>query len=120
MGSPESTEPLSPISPEKSKAVRDTRAYAKEHNLTLIVQEMLQNVLRERPDTPYSVMAEYFKRKSEDMGEKPQEPIADAKPKADTAANSLDGDLERLQLEAEHLALHAERASLLRELESMS
>merc|ERR1719382_2035957 len=47
------------------KAMRDTRDYAQAHNIPNLVQEMLQNVLRERPANPFSVMAEHFRRLAE-------------------------------------------------------
>jgi hypothetical protein len=56
-----------------SKVARDTREYARDHNLHNLVQEMLQYVLRERPDAPYAFMAAYLKRKAQERGEKPQD-----------------------------------------------
>merc|ERR1712129_18927 len=94
LGAP--TESSSPLSPEKNKAMHDTRAYAKEHNLTQVIQEMLQHILRERPDAPYSVMASYFKRKAEDMGEQPQDIIPNWSINADLKGD-VGGELERLQ-----------------------
>jgi len=55
-----------------SKAARDTREYARDHNLHNLVQEMLQYVLRERPDAPYAFMSAYLMRKAQERGEKPQ------------------------------------------------
>merc|ERR1719352_756417 len=55
-----------------SKVARDTREYARDHNLHNLVQEMLQYVLRERPDAPYAFMSTYLKRKAQERGEKPQ------------------------------------------------
>lgn len=84
------------------KAVQDTRDYAKEHNIPNLVQEMLQNVLRERPSAPYSAMAAYLKRIAAERGE-------------EVEPNDVD-DTQRLSLEAEHMTLQAERAELLQEL----
>lgn len=127
-----------PQSPEKAKATRDTREYAKDHNIPNLVQEMLQYVLRERPDAPYSVMAAYLARKAQERGEKfdsmPAFPETSTKkspasvpsqkdvvPSASVAASAPSAqapttEKERLQLESEHLALRAERAAWLREL----
>lgn len=58
------------LPPEKARAALDSRSYAREHNIPNLVQEMLQHVLREKPDSPFMVMSEYFKRKGEEMGEK--------------------------------------------------
>lgn len=55
-----------------SKVARDTREYARDHNLHNLVQEMLQYVLRERPEAPYAFMSSYLKRKAQERGEKPQ------------------------------------------------
>lgn len=55
-----------------SKVARDTREYARDHNLHNLVQEMLQYVLRERPEAPYAFMSSYLKRKAQERGEQPQ------------------------------------------------
>lgn len=89
---------VSSMDREKLQAANETRLYANEHNIPRIVQEMLQWVLRERPQTPFSEMAAYFARKAEESGE-------------DTVTEA-----DRTRLEAEHLSLRAERARLLREL----
>jgi len=57
------------LPPEKAQAALDSRAYAREHNIPNLVQEMLQHVLREKPDDPFMVMSEYFRRKGVEMGE---------------------------------------------------
>lgn len=128
-----------------SKVARDTREYARDHNLHNLVQEMLQYVLRERPEAPYAFMSSYLKRKAQERGEKPQAAEALLKSlgigEMDEAWNSpqrnavrdvgkvpqplpVEGsgmapdrhDPERNQIEAEHIALRVERAELLREL----
>lgn len=118
-----------------SKVARDTREYARDHNLHNLVQEMLQYVLRERPDAPYSFMSAYLRRKAEERGEKFQasdlmlKPLgkeagapammdeARGMPEADAAGEAgANMDPERVRLEAEHVALRMERAQLLREL----
>jgi len=68
-------EPTTTMPPNQkaSKVARDTREYARDHNLHNLVQEMLQYVLRERPDAPYAFMASYLKRKAHERGEKPQD-----------------------------------------------
>mmetsp|Transcript_25184 Transcript_25184/g.57926 ORF Transcript_25184/g.57926 Transcript_25184/m.57926 type:complete len:315 (-) Transcript_25184:1-945(-) len=178
---------------EKLRTAMEARAYARQHNLNAVMQEMLQYVLRSKPEAPYSLMADYFRSKAEEMGEVqggngdwsgggaerspvapaqtimrvdpshggltqapavgvggdivdlPFELLDDVAPltQATNAANVLeqalnqeDGaawiaqeegrampssstaglDMERLQLEAEHVQLHKERAHLLREL----
>jgi len=122
-----------------SKVARDTREYARDHNLHNLVQEMLQYVLRERPDAPYAFMSSYLRRKAQERGEKPQEadallksvlgiggaedyveakqaPRVAAVPAESVAEADCNRDPERLRLEAEHIALRVERAELLREL----
>lgn len=71
----ESTKDMSPnlANQKASKVARDTREYARDHNLHNLVQEMLQYVLRERPDAPYAFMSSYLKRKAQERGEKPQD-----------------------------------------------
>merc|ERR1719199_1095769 len=75
-GSPavEPTTPSGALSPsdKASKVARDTREYARDHNLHNLVQEMLQYVLREQPEAPYAFMSSYLKRKAQERGEKPQ------------------------------------------------
>lgn len=66
------SESLSPTE-KASKIARDTREYARDHNLHNLVQEMLQYVLRERPDAPYAFMSAYLKRKAQERGEKAQD-----------------------------------------------
>lgn len=56
-------------SAEKAWAGSDTRTYAREHNIPNFVQEMLQMVLREKPDAPFTVMAEYLQKKAIELGE---------------------------------------------------
>jgi len=118
-----------------SKVARDTREYARDHNLHNLVQEMLQYVLRERPDAPYAFMSSYFKRKAQERGEKPQaieallksigicpeEGLSEAPQtgavRVESGAETGDSmDPDRLRLEAEHIALRVERSELLREL----
>jgi len=136
----------SPSPGEKaSKVARDTREYARDHNLHNLVQEMLQYVLRERPDAPYAFMSTYLKRKAQERGEKPQAAeallkslgigendevlsaprrnVAQEATKASQIVSVESGaeaddaaDPERLHLEAEHVSLRLERANLLREL----
>lgn len=70
---PSTPPPGSPAPGDKaSKVARDTREYARDHNLHNLVQEMLQYVLRERPDAPYAFMSAYLMRKAQERGEKPQ------------------------------------------------
>lgn len=73
-GEIESASPSGTGSPgsKASKVARDTREYARDHNLHNLVQEMLQYVLRERPEAPYAFMSSYLKRKAQERGEKPQ------------------------------------------------
>jgi hypothetical protein len=76
-GTSPAVEPITPngnVSPgdKASKVARDTREYARDHNLHNLVQEMLQYVLRERPEAPYAFMSSYLKRKAQERGEKPQ------------------------------------------------
>jgi len=119
-----------------TKVARDTREYARDHNLHNLVQEMLQYVLRERPDAPYSFMSAYLRRKAEERGEKsqaadlvlkamgiedatvaPKDEVSRGLPEADAAGEAgANLDPERVRLEAEHVALRMERAQLLREL----
>lgn len=126
----------SPATADKaSKVARDTREYARDHNLHNLVQEMLQYVLRERPDAPYAFMSSYLKRKAQDRGEKPQAIDAMLKSigicaedglseapqtgavRVESGAETGDSmDPDRLRLEAEHIALRVERSELLREL----
>jgi len=73
-----------------SKVARDTREYARDHNLHNLVQEMLQYVLRERPDAPYAFMSSYLKRKAQERGEKPQ--AVDALLKQLGIANDADAE----------------------------
>mmetsp|Transcript_43818 Transcript_43818/g.80013 ORF Transcript_43818/g.80013 Transcript_43818/m.80013 type:complete len:317 (-) Transcript_43818:49-999(-) len=54
---------------EKLRAAMEARAYARQHNLNGVVQEMLQYILRSKPEAPYSMMADYFRSKAEEMGE---------------------------------------------------
>eukprot|EP00419_Tripos_fusus_P023080 CAMPEP_0172727894 /NCGR_PEP_ID=MMETSP1074-20121228/91931_1 /TAXON_ID=2916 /ORGANISM="Ceratium fusus, Strain PA161109" /LENGTH=493 /DNA_ID=CAMNT_0013555085 /DNA_START=75 /DNA_END=1556 /DNA_ORIENTATION=- len=56
-------------SAEKAWAATDTRTYARDHNIPNFVQEMLQMVLREKPDAPFTVMAEYLQKKAIELGE---------------------------------------------------
>lgn len=60
------------LPPEKAKAALDSRSYAREHNIPNLVQEMLQHILREKPESPFMVMSDYFRKKGEEMGEKPE------------------------------------------------
>lgn len=111
-------------SADKPQRASDTREYARSHNIPNLVQEMLQYVLRERPATPYATMAEFLAKKAVENGEDLSTVNAGGLP--DTGASgsqpmpvSLIGiqpDVERGQLESEHVALRAERAALLREL----
>jgi hypothetical protein len=132
----ESPAPAGAVSPSQkaSKVARDTREYARDHNLHNLVQEMLQYVLRERPEAPYSFMSSYLMRKAQERGEKPQDaeallktvlgveaaaeqaPQSAAMPVASMAEADTTLDPDRLKLEAEHIALRVERAELLREL----
>jgi hypothetical protein len=141
-GAVETVTPSASPSPgdKASKVARDTREYARDHNLHNLVQEMLQYVLRERPDAPYAFMSTYLKRKAQERGEKPQAAEALLKslgiggndeawaspprnaardatkaPQSATEAGTV-ADPERLNLEDEHIALRQERAELLREL----
>jgi hypothetical protein len=138
---------LSSIAQEKAHAppapppAADTRGYAREHNIPNVVQEMLQYVLRERPESPYDVMADFLKRKATEVeqcvsmsgAEIPgagmtmptnqlhvdaaREESVPQTPRSVAASHITEmPDPDRLQLEAEHLALRAERAALLREL----
>jgi len=136
------------ISPgdKASKVAQDTREYARDHNLHNLVQEMLQYVLRERPEAPYAFMSSYLRRKAQERGEKPQAVDAllkslglavpadevwqssqensgyDAMKASQTASVPVESqagdsvDPERLRLEAEHISLRQQRAELLREL----
>lgn len=88
---------------EASKA--DARDYARDHGLLGVVQEMLQFVLRERPDAPYSTMSDFMRRRSLQLGELAPPP-----------ACTLVRDQERIALEQEHFKLRAERKALLLEL----
>jgi len=97
------------------KAVQDTRDYARDHNIPNLVQEMLQHVLRERPDAPYSAMAAYLNRLAVERGEVVAQPQVQTQP----AAAEITADPQRLRLEAEHLKLHDEKADLLRELAAL-
>jgi hypothetical protein len=132
-----------------SKVARDTREYARDHNLHNLVQEMLQYVLRERPEAPYAFMSSYLRRKAQERGERPQDAeallknvlgagavddleawrsadktravVKEASNCAVASAGNLAAadaamDPERARLEAQHIALRAERAELLREL----
>jgi len=58
-------------SSEKTWAATDTRQYARGHNIPNFVQEMLQMVLRDKPDAPFSFMAEYLQKKAIELGENP-------------------------------------------------
>jgi len=107
---------------DKAKAVLDTRMYSRDHNLAGVVQEMLQFVLRERPDSPYAFMAAYLRRKAQERGEDLSrflDETAAGKTRAqETGAEATEDsvDSERLQLETEHIALRTERVVLLKEL----
>lgn len=102
-------------SDEMLKAVQDTRDYAKEHNIPNLVQEMLQNVLRERPAAPYSAMAAYLNRLASERGE-PSDPQVHSRL---AEANDVE-EVQRLGLEAEHMRLQAEKAELLNELSQLN
>lgn len=117
-------EPGSPCSPtgasntsrdERARVVREVRDYAREHNLPHLVQEMLQSVLKERPADPISMMAACLRCEARRQGEPTPTETVPA-----TTASPSGIDVDRLQLEAEHLTLHAERARLLRELSQLS
>lgn len=97
------------------KAVQDTRDYAREHNIPNLVQEMLQHVLRERPDAPYSAMAAYLNRLAVERGEPALQPQVQPQP----AASGDCEDPQRSQLEAEHLKLQDEKAELIQELAAL-
>jgi len=103
-------------SDEMSKAVQDTRDYAREHNIPNLVQEMLQNVLRERPAAPFSAMAAYLGRLAVERGEPPHPQVQARLAEAASDAE----DVQRLQLEAEHMRLQAEKAELLQELSQLN
>jgi len=111
------TSPNTPATPgeKANQVVRDTREYAREHNLNGMVQEMLQYVLRERPDAPYSFMSAFLRSRGESRGEKMQAGEAKLEASAVPQGNGVI-EPDRRRLEAEHIALRAERALLLREL----
>lgn len=88
-------------SPSPVGAKLDTREYAREHNLSGVVQAMLQQVLLCRPECPYEFMSEYLRKCSLEHGEPQPNPEKDA---------------ERVRLEAVHIALRQQRANLLNEL----
>lgn len=121
-----SASPSAPQTPstgggDKTKAVLDTRMYSRDHNLAGVVQEMLQFVLRERPDSPYAFMAAYLSRKAQERGEDLSRFMDEAiagKTALQAGAEAVEDpvDSERLHLEAEHIALRTERAVLLKEL----
>lgn len=87
------------------KALRETREYAAAYNIPNIVQDMLQSVLRERPQNPFSVMAAHMRRIAEQRAEEAVGELC----RASEAE-------ERRRLEVEHVALQEQRAALLREL----
>lgn len=84
----------------------ETRKYACEHNIPGVVQGMLHQVLCGRPEAPYAFMSEYLRKCSLEHGE-PQE-------NSESAA-----DVERVRLEAVHLALRQQRTNLLKELSEL-
>uniref|UniRef100_A0A7S1F5T8 RIIa domain-containing protein n=1 Tax=Noctiluca scintillans TaxID=2966 RepID=A0A7S1F5T8_NOCSC len=51
------------------KLAAQARAYADDHNLPAVVQDLLQYVLREQPVAPYSVMAAYFNQRASENKE---------------------------------------------------
>lgn len=105
--------------------------YARQHNIPESVKEMLQYVLRERPDAPFSCMADYMRRQASLAGEVavadavlPDSPVSKQRPllmhaRPPPSFETDPQDEERWRLEEEHFELLAERSRLMQELSAL-